>query len=111
MQKMKNSNWISCALAIAAYALLTALIALLYSEISAQIHQIDQARFLLALFGPVLALFTHMSILLFLPLSIPFVALILIGAVFMEARKVSVIAFSISWLSIGWYLAGLFAGG
>ena len=65
-------------------------------------------KWLLAAFGPVLALFTHMSILLFLPLCIPIVALICIGVFYPQTRVAAAIGFITTWFAIGWFMKDLF---
>lgn len=80
----------------------------LYSAVGASLGSIGSNKALLALFGPVLALFTHMSIFLFSPLSLPLVALLAIGTVYEKTRVATALGFLSSWLAMGWYLRGLF---
>lgn len=61
-----------------------------------------------SLLGPSLALFTHMSILLFVPLTA-----IIFGALFLWVFKpklkwISLIFFVILWLATGWWMYDLF---
>ena len=62
----------------------------------------------LALFGPVLALFTHMSLLLFVPICIPLVGALIVGATKPNLRTVSFVAFAVIWLALGWWLKEFF---
>lgn len=88
-------------------AIVTAL-AILYGAVGVNLGEQSDGKWLLALFGPVLALFTHMSILLFVPLCVPLIALICVGALYPQSRPVVSIGFAATWFASGWYLHGLF---
>lgn len=83
-------------------------LATLYSVVGPGLVGQSPHKWLLALFGPVLALPTHMSILLFLPLCVPLVALLCTGVLYPQTRIVVAIGFIATWLVTGWYLKDLF---
>jgi hypothetical protein len=95
-------------LAIAAYIALTVIVTLLSSALLPSSASSFGIKILFALCGPVLALGTHMSVFLWIPLSIPLVGLLVIGAIYANTRWVTAATFVISWLAIGWYLKDLF---
>ena len=64
----------------------------------------ELGKLALTLFGPVLSLFTHLSYWLFVPLSIPLVAFLLMGVHYEKVRLVAVLGFIATWLAIGWSL-------
>jgi hypothetical protein len=80
----------------------------LYGYVGVNMTGASPYKWVLSLFGPVLALFTHMSIFLFLPLSVPLIALLVIGAIYVQTRIAVCIGFVIAWFAIGWYLHDLF---
>ncbi|KQU77217.1 hypothetical protein ASE08_20925 [Rhizobacter sp. Root16D2] len=65
-------------------------------------------QYFYALFGPALSLFTHMSYFLFALQSILLLPWLLLGAVRIQARKFSLMAFIVCWLGTGWYTHDLF---
>lgn len=95
-------------LAIGGYIALTVLVTLLSSALLPSSANSLGVKFIFALCGPVLALGTHMSIFLWIPLSFPLVGLLVISALYEKARILAMIAFVVSWLAIGWYLKDLF---
>jgi hypothetical protein len=96
-------------LAIAGYIALTVIVTLLSSAfLPSSSASSFGIKILFALCGPVLALGTHMSVFLWIPLSIPLVGLLVIGAIYTNTRWLTAAMFVISWLAIGWYLKDLF---
>jgi hypothetical protein len=65
-------------------------------------------RHLYTLFGPTLALFTHMGFFLFAQQSFLLIPWLLLGAASPRFRKVSCLGFTLCWLGIGWYMHTLF---
>ena len=106
MSKIVERPHIRVLLAFVSYLFLTVIVAFIHSFAVDAIP--SNAKGLLALFGPVLALGTHMSVFLWIPLSIPLVALAVIGAIHAKTQWMTAGAFVISWLSMGWYLKDLF---
>lgn len=83
-------------------------LAILYSLVGVNLVGQSPNKWMLALFGPVLALPTHMSIFLFLPLCVPLVALLCTGVLYPQTRTIVAIGFVATWLLMGWYLRILF---
>jgi hypothetical protein len=108
MSKITESPRNRALLAAAGYIVLTVVITLLSSAFLPSSASTLGLKILFALCGPVLALGTHMSIFLWIPLSIPLIALLVIGAIYEKTRLLTALAFVISWLAIGLYLQGLF---
>lgn len=104
--KMKMRTRISLALGL--FFGLVAILTFVYGSIGVGMGGDSPYKFLLTLFGPTLALFTHMSILLFLPLCVPLVALLIVGAIYMQTRVAALVGFVATWLAVGWYLHDLF---
>jgi hypothetical protein len=90
----------------AVFVAVVVLLTLLYGQIGTSLG--EHTKWALILFGPVLALFTHMSFLLFIPLCVPLVALLWVGLVHQKARVTALIGFSCTWLALGWWLHSLF---
>jgi hypothetical protein len=80
----------------------------LYGDVGLSLGGQSPNKWILTVFGPVLALFTHMSFLLFLPLSVPIVALLCIGVLYPQTRVATAIGFIATWLAIGWFMKDLF---
>lgn len=64
--------------------------------------------YLYALFGPALALFTHMGYFLFVLQSGLLLPWLLLGAIRVQRMRLSAAVFVIGWLAIGWYMHELF---
>jgi hypothetical protein len=108
MSKITNSPRNRALLAVAGYVVLTVVITLLSSAFLPSSASTPSLKILFALCGPVLALGTHMSIFLWMPLSIPLIALLVMSAVFERIRYLAIFVFLIAWLVIGLYLKDLF---
>lgn len=65
-------------------------------------------RYIYALCGPALSLFTHMSYFLFALQSALLLPWLLLGAMQARATMLSAMGFIVSWLGIGWYMYDLF---
>ena len=65
-------------------------------------------RYLYALFGPALSLFTHASYLLFAVQSVFVFPWLLVGVARGRARLIRVVGFAASWLAIGCLMYDLF---
>lgn len=108
VQTIVHKTLIRVAYSIAGYAILVAILIAIYESVSGTLLTAAAIKPLLILWGPTLALATHMGVALFVPLSIPLVALIFLGATYKNTRPLTVIAFALTWLSLGWYLYDLF---
>lgn len=91
-----------------AYFALVAMAAAAYGGISTKISDGVFPKATIIVFGPALALFTHMSVFLFAPLSVPLLAFCLISALYPQTRLAMAMAFAATWLSFGWFLHDLF---
>lgn len=80
----------------------------LYGDVGLSLGGQSPNKWMLTFFGPVLALFTHMSYLLFIPLSIPAVALLCIGVLYPQTRVAVAIGLVVTWFVIGWFMKDLF---
>lgn len=108
MSKIIMSNRGRVLVALALFVGLVIALTVLYGYVGVNMTGASPYKVLLALFGPVLSLFTHMSVFLFLPLCVPLIALSLIGAIYEQSRTAACVGFVITWLAIGWYLHDLF---
>jgi hypothetical protein len=108
MSKITESPRNRALLAVTAYIALTVVITLLSSAFLPSSASTLGLKILFSLCGPVLALGTHMSIFLWIPLSIPLIVLLVIGAIYEKTRLLATLTFVISWLAIGLYLKDLF---
>lgn len=61
-------------------------------------------RYVYSVFGPALALHTHMSIFLFAQQSLVLMPWLLLGAASPRLMKVAGMGFTLCWLGIGWYM-------
>lgn len=95
-------------MAIGLYVGLVVVAGVAFSFVRQGVAEGSPTRYLYALFGPALSLFTHMSYLLFTLQSALLLPWLLLGAVRVQAWKWSAIAFITSWLGIGWYMHDLF---
>jgi hypothetical protein len=94
--------------AIGLYAGLVVIAGVAFSFVRQGVLEGSPTRYLYALFGPALSLFTHMSYFLFALQSALLLPWLLLGAVRVQAQKWTTIAFIICWLGIGWYMHDLF---
>lgn len=108
MQTIVRSSLSRVAYSIAGYAILITILVAIHESMSGALLMASPMKPLLILWGPTLALATHMGIALFIPLSIPLVALIFLGVTYKNARLFAAIAFALTWLALGWYLYDLF---
>ena len=104
---IENSRRLMLALAAAFVCGIVAL-TFLYGWVGVGMGGDSPYKPLLTLFGPVLALFTHMSLLLFVPICIPLVAVLFAGALKPNLWGVNAVAFGAIWLALGWWLQELF---
>lgn len=102
-----RSNKLLLALLVV-FILGTAALTVLYGWVGVGMGGDSPHKPLLVLFGPVLALFTHMSFLLFVPICIPLVGVIVAAAMNQNFRGASAFAFVVIWLALGWWLYDLF---
>ncbi len=65
-------------------------------------------RYVYALCGPSLALFTHMGYPLFVKQSLLLVPWLLCGVIEPRLLRVCLLGFAFCWLGIGWYMHNLF---
>lgn len=93
---------------LAVFVLIVLFFVFLYGEVGLSIGGQSPYKWALSVFGPVLALFTHLSFILFLPLAAPVVALICVAVVYPSVRMFAIIGVVGVWLSIGWFLHDLF---
>jgi preprotein translocase subunit Sec61beta len=108
MSKMKLKPRTRILVTMAIFVGVVIALAILYSLVGASLGGQSPNKWMLALFGPVLALPTHMSIFLFLPLCVPLIVLLCTGALYPQARTIVAIGFIVTWLVMGWYLRILF---
>jgi chromate transport protein ChrA len=108
MSKMKATPRMRVIFLLVAFTAVVISAAMLYNLVGRSLVEQPSHKWMLILFGPVLALPTHMSILLFLPLCVPLVALLCIGALYSQTRTAVAVGFLTTWLVMGWYLKGLF---
>lgn len=94
--------------ALVGMAALTVAMAATYSAFGTSIAALAPGNALLAVFGPVLALFTHMSVFLFFPLATPLAVLLILAVKIEQARAIALLGFAAAWLAMGWYLRSLF---
>jgi hypothetical protein len=108
MSTLKISLRSRVLIALIAFFVAVTLLVFLYGLVGLQFGGQSQNKWVLALFGPVLALFTHVSYLLFIPLAIPVVVLLCIAVTYPQARTFAAVGLVGTWLAIGWYLRDLF---
>lgn len=95
-------------MAIGLYVGLVVVAGVAFSFMRQGVAEGSPMRYLYTLFGPALSLFTHMSYFLFALQSALLLPWLLLGVMRIKACKWSAIAFTISWLGIGWYMHDLF---
>jgi hypothetical protein len=95
-------------MAIGLYAGFVVMAGLAFSFMRQDVSATPPTRHLHALFGPALSLFTHMGYFLFALQSALLLPWLLLGAVRVQARKLSLMAFVVCWLMTGWYMHDLF---
>ncbi len=108
MSKMMNSIRWRVAMAIGLYIGLVAIAALAFSWLRQGVPDGSPMRYIYAVCGPALSLFTHMSYSLFALQSALLISWLLLGAVRAKLQLIAAAAFVISWLGIGWYMHDLF---
>lgn len=95
-------------LAIGLYVGLVVAASVAFSFARQGVAEGSSARYLYALFGPALSLFTHMGYFLFAMQSLLLLPWLLLGTVRVDARKLSIAAFVVCWLGVGYYMHDLF---
>ena len=97
-------------IALAIYIALTVLSILGFNFVQQGIYAepVTEGKYIYIIFGPALALFTHMSFVLFFILSILVFPLLFIAVVWSQFRLIFIILFLLSWFGIGWYMYDLF---
>jgi hypothetical protein len=65
-------------------------------------------KYVLIPFGPILSMFTHMGLPLFLLQSLALLPFIVVGVLWRRWRIVAVVGFLATWGYIGWMMAGVF---
>jgi hypothetical protein len=94
--------------AIVGYVLLAVVGAFYFTLTRDPFKEHSALKPLLALGGPSLSLFTHMSYPLFLLQSLLLLPWLLLGAVRVRLQWLAGAAFAITWLLIGWRMVDLF---
>lgn len=95
-------------MAICLYVGLVVVAGTVFSFVRQGVAADSPSRYLYALFGPALSLFTHMGYFLFALQSAMLLPWLLLGATRAQAKKWSTVVFIVSWLGIGWYMHDLF---
>lgn len=95
-------------LAIGLYVGLVVAAGVAFSFVRQDIAEGSSARYIYALFGPALSLFTHMGYFLFALQSLLLLPWLLLGVIRVDARKLAISAFVVCWLGIGYYMHDLF---
>jgi len=97
-------------LALAIYIALTVISIFGFNYVQQEIYagSVDGGKYIYIIFGPALALFTHMSYILYFILSIFVFPLLLIAVIWDQIRLLFIFLFLLSWFGIGWYLYDLF---
>jgi hypothetical protein len=108
MSKVMNSPLLRVALAFGIYIALVVIASVGFYWMRQGIAEDSPVRYAYALYGPALALFTHMGYFLFGMQSLLLIPWLLLGALWAQARNLSVIGFLLCWLGIGWYMYDLF---
>jgi hypothetical protein len=93
-------------IAVAIYALLVAVAAIAFQSTRAAASSGPHLYYMI--YGVALALFTHMSYVLFALQSLLLVPWLLWGLFRPRTRKMAITGFCITWLGIGWYMHELF---
>jgi hypothetical protein len=106
----KMSNTVSKRLIVIALVYTLLVLASIYSfewlRHSVELGLISKPTY--SLLGPSLALFTHMSILLFIPLTAIVFGALLLWVFKPKLKWISLIFFIILWLATGWWMYDLF---
>lgn len=95
-------------LAIGLYAGLVAASGVAFTLLRQGVVEDSPTRYLYALFGPALSLFTHMGYFLFALQSALLLPWLLLAVTRPGVRHLCSMAFVICWLGIGWYMHDLF---
>lgn len=108
MSKVINSPQLRIAFAFGIYAALVLIAGIAFYWMRQGVPEDSQVRYVYVLCGPALALFTHMGYFLFGTQSLLLIPWLMLGALRARVRNLSIIVFSLTWLSIGWYMYDLF---
>jgi hypothetical protein len=95
-------------LALSLYASLVVVSGFEFQWLRASIADNTSLKYIYSLSGPALSLFTPMSYFLFALQSLALIPWLLLGALYPRVIWLSAIAFSVTWLGIGWYMHDLF---
>lgn len=108
MPKVMNSTLRRVTVAIGLYVGLVLIASVAFYYLRQGVPEGSPVRYIYALCGSALSLFTHMSYFLFALQSALLLPWLLLGAMRARARMLSAIGFIFSWLGIGWYMHDLF---
>ena len=108
MSKVMNSPQLRVAFAFAMYAVLVLIAGVAFYWMRQGVAVDSTVRYVYVLFGPALALFTHMGYFLFGTQSLLLIPWLVLGALRSRVRNLSIIVFCLTWLGIGWYMHDLF---
>jgi hypothetical protein len=106
MPEVKRSTGIRALIAVAIYVLVVAVAAVIFQ--STRESASSGPHLYYVIYGPALALFTHMSYVLFALQSLLLVPWLLWSLFRPRTRGIAVAGFCVTWLGIGWYMHELF---
>jgi hypothetical protein len=108
MSKVKEPTSRRVTVAVGMYLALVIVASAAFYWMRSGISPGSPIRYALILCGSALALFTHMSYILFGLQSLLLVPWLLLGAYRPQAKLIAATGFCVCWLGIGWYMHDLF---
>jgi hypothetical protein len=106
--KIKHIRALRIAVAMGMFLILVVLSGLAFYFLRQIAPDGSPLKYAYIFFGPTLSLFTHMSYIMFGLQSLMLFPWLLLGALRPPAVLLCVVAFGLTWLSLGWYMYGLF---
>lgn len=102
---MKTRVGVRIVAALGAYAVLVVVGCMAFTALRR--FQLPLGRYLVVICGPSLALFTHMSVPLFVQQSALVLPWLLVAAISGRLRRYAVAVFVLVWVGIGWFMHDL----